>query len=120
MKRKEMNALFNEICSRVYPIRGIYQKGSSERENVINDELEGFKEKSLEKLEKAALECFFLYSLDKLDTEEALKNWYQSIIKFYPPEKIPDVVYIRLMAIAQQKKFQSIKKLLEDQKQYRQ
>jgi hypothetical protein len=117
MKRKELNALFNEICSRVHPIRGIYQEGASERERIIQRELENFKERSLEHLEKEALEGIFLSSLDKLDTEDALTAWYQAINKFYPPEKIPDTVYIRLMAIASQKKFQSMKKLLEKQKQ---
>lgn len=117
MKKNELNALFNEICSRVHPIRGMYQTGSTERERTIERELESFKEKSLEKIEKDALEGIFLSSLDKLDTETSLSCWYQSITKFYPPEKIPDTVYIRLMAIANQKKFQGVKKLLEVPKQ---
>lgn len=117
MKRKELTALFNEICSRVHPMRGIYQVGSSERERLIKRDLENFRESHLANSEKTALEGIFLSSLDKLDNEDALAAWYQSITKFYPPEKIPDTVYIRLMAIANQKKFHSVKKLLEAPKQ---
>jgi len=117
MKRKELTAIFNEICSRVHPIKGMYSERSTEKERIIGKELDKHMNAHLATKEKDALEALFLSSLDQLETEEALANWYNSLTKYYTPEQIPDTVYIRLIALASQKKFKTFKKLLEEQKQ---
>ncbi len=74
MKKKELHALFNEVSSRVSPVRGIYQTGSTERERKIVTEMETYLENHLEKLEKNAINRLFLSSLDKIDREPARKH----------------------------------------------
>lgn len=117
MKKKDLHALFNEVSARVSPIRGIYQSGSTERERRIVDEMEKYLEEHLSGLEKDAIKGLFLSSLDKIESEWALLNWYEALKRHFSHEKIPDEVYIRLMTIASQKKFTAVQKLITFHKQ---
>lgn len=117
MNRKATKALYYEICSRVHPIKGIYQEGSSERERIINKELDNFKENQLNKLETNAIERLFKSLEGQLETEEKLMNWYKALTNYYAHEIIPDSVYIKLITIATQNKFEKMQALLTLQKQ---
>lgn len=117
MKKKELHALFNEVSSRVAPVRGIYQTGSTERERKIVADMERYLEEHLEKLEKDAIKGLFLSSLDKIDTEATMMKWYEALTRHFSHDTIPDEVYVRLMAIVNQKKFTSVEKLMANHKQ---
>ena len=113
MKRKELRALFNEVSSKVSPMRGIYQSGSSDKERKIVDGVEDFIEDSLVGAEKNAIKGLFLSSLDRLDSEEELLKWYEILIKHFNSKSIPDEVYIRLMAVVNQKKYTKVQQLIK-------
>jgi hypothetical protein len=116
MKKKDLHALFDEVSSRTAPVRGIYKSPSTEKERKIVADMESFLEDKLAKKEKAALESMFLSSLDQLDSEKSLMTWYEAVNKHYTPEQIPDTLYIRIMGIAQQKKFNTIQDMLTKHK----
>lgn len=117
MNRKATEALYYEICSRVHPIKGMYQEGSTEKERIINNELENYKENHLRKLETNAIERLFKSLEAQLETEEKLMQWYKALTNYYPHEIIPDSVYIKLITIATQNKFEKMQALLSLQKQ---
>ncbi|MEK6478904.1 hypothetical protein WJR50_15265 [Catalinimonas sp. 4WD22] len=117
MNRKATKALYYEICSRVHPIKGIYQEGSTEKERIVKNELEAFKDNHLNKLETNAIERLFKSLEDQLETEEKLMNWYKALTNYYSHEIIPDTIYIKLITIATQNKFEKMQALLTLQKQ---
>jgi uncharacterized membrane-anchored protein YjiN (DUF445 family) len=117
MKRKELHALFNEVSSRVSPVRGIYQTGSTERERRIVEEMEKYLEEHLARLEKDAIKRLFLSSLDEVDSEPTLLQWYDALTRHFSHDSIPDEVYIRLMAVVSQNNFSTAQKLIKNHKQ---
>lgn len=117
MKKRELHALFNEVSSRVLPVRGIYQTGSTERERMIVEEMEKYLEEHLAELQKESIKRLFLSSLDKIDSEPVLLQWYEAMTRHFSHTNIPDEVYIRLMAVVSQKKFSKAQKLITNLKQ---
>lgn len=114
MKRKELHALFAEVSSKCNPIRGIYSAPATEREKIIKAELKKFKEKSLEKKEKEALEKLFLSQADSFNSPEEFKIWFSELKKGYAPDNIPDSIYTKLMYISTDKTFDTISVSIQD------
>lgn len=114
MKRKELQALFNEISSKCCPMKGIYSTPATEREKIIQAELKKFKETSLEKKEKHALEKLFLSQADSFNSTEEFKVWFSELKERYNPENIPDSIYARLMSISGTKDSYAISSFIQD------
>nr|WKN35806.1 hypothetical protein K4G66_25900 [Tunicatimonas sp. TK19036] len=100
MNRKELQALFCEVSSRCAPIRGIYSAPPTEREQIIQHEMQMFLQRELKKKEAQSLTHFFEQKVAQIQSKEELIQLLQTLQQSYHPKEIPDTIYIHFMKLA--------------------